>query len=62
MVQLLLKSGSKVNCGSKNGLTAMHLAAQEDHIHIAEELVQYRSDTDPETKVRRGGGLLFAQH
>lgn len=29
----------------------MHLAAQEDHVPVAEVLVEYKAQIDPETKV-----------
>lgn len=35
----------------QNGLTPMHLAAQEDHVPVAEVLVEYKAQIDPETKV-----------
>lgn len=34
----------------KNGLTPMHLAAQEDRVAVAEILCKYDSDTDTHTK------------
>lgn len=37
---------------SQNGLTPLHLAAQEDHVNVAECLVKYGSSIDPQTKVR----------
>ena len=36
----------------QNGLTPMHLAAQEDKVPVAEILVKYGSQTDTQTKVR----------
>ena len=35
----------------QNGLTPMHLAAQEDKVPVAEVLVKYGSHIDPQTKV-----------
>lgn len=35
----------------QNGLTPMHLAAQEDKVNVAEVLVKYGSEIDPQTKV-----------
>ena len=35
----------------QNGLTPMHLAAQEDKVPVAEILVKYGSQTDTQTKV-----------
>lgn len=52
MVKLLLSRGADANCRAKNGLTAMHLAAQEDHVPVAEVLVQHNAPIDPQTKVR----------
>jgi len=41
-------------CGVfQNGLTSMHLAAQEDKVAVAEVLVKYGSQIDPQTKVWR---------
>ncbi len=34
----------------QNGLTPMHLAAQEDKVPVAEVLVKYGSEIDPQTK------------
>jgi ankyrin len=52
MVGLLLEHAAEVNVRSKNGLTALHLAAQEDAVPVAEILLRYRADIDPQTKVR----------
>ena len=35
----------------QNGLTPVHLAAQEDKVNVAEVLVKYGSEIDPQTKV-----------
>jgi hypothetical protein len=35
----------------QNGLTPVHLAAQEDKVNVAEVLVKYESEIDPQTKV-----------
>ena len=51
MAELLLQRGANVNCQSKNFLTPMHLAAQEDQVPVAEILVRYNSEIDPQTKV-----------
>lgn len=51
LVSILLESKAKVNHQSKNGLTAMHLAAQEDHVPVAEVLVKHQAEIDPQTKV-----------
>ena len=51
MVSLLLEHKAHVNGRAKNGLTSMHLAAQEDHVPVAEILVQYNATIDPQTKV-----------
>lgn len=34
----------------QNGLTPMHLAAQEDKVPVAEVLVKYGAEIDPQTK------------
>lgn len=52
MVKLLFSRGADANCRAKNGLTAMHLAAQEDHVPVAEVLVKHNAQIDPQTKVR----------
>ena len=51
MVSLLLEHKADVNFRAKNGLTPMHLAAQEDHVPVAEILVKYDAEIDPQTKV-----------
>ena len=51
MVALLLEHSAEVNSHARNGLTPMHLAAQEDGVPTAEILVQYHADIDPQTKV-----------
>jgi len=51
VAELLLQRGANVNCRSKNHLTPMHLAAQEDQVPVAEILVRYKSEIDPQTKV-----------
>jgi len=51
VAELLLQRGANVNCRSKNLLTPMHLAAQEDQVPVAEILVRYKSEIDPQTKV-----------
>ena len=35
---------------SQNGLTPMHLCAQEDHVNVAEILCKYDAAIDPTTK------------
>jgi len=51
MVLLLLEHAADVDCRAKNGLTPLHLAAQEDGVPVAEILVQYKAEIDPQTKV-----------
>ena len=34
----------------QNGLTPLHLAAQEDKVNVAEVLVKYSTEIDPQTK------------
>lgn len=36
---------------SQNGLTALHLAAQDDHVPVAQALIDARAELDPSTKV-----------
>jgi len=52
MVGLLLERGAGANLQSKNGLTALHLAAQDDRTAIARLLTRYAADVDAQTKVR----------
>lgn len=40
----------KVGATAKNGLTPMHLCAQEDRVNVAEELVKEHAAIDPQTK------------
>ena len=61
MVSLLLEHGAEVNCRSKNALTPMHLAAQEDRVPAAEVLVKYESEIDAQTKVRCDSSILSSQ-
>lgn len=51
MVSLLLEHDAEANCKAKNGLTPLHLAAQEDGVPVAEILVKYGSQIDSQTKV-----------
>ena len=53
MVALLLGPAGKAdsNGRAKNALTPMHLAAQEDHVHVAEVLIQHQGQVEPQTKV-----------
>lgn len=40
MCSLLLEHGADVNHQAKNGLSALHLAAQEDRVTVAQLLVK----------------------
>lgn len=51
MVMLLLERGAEVNWRAKNGLTPLHLAAQEDAVAIAELMTKFDVQIDPHTKV-----------
>lgn len=51
MVNLLLEHGAGTDSGAVNGLRPLHLAAQEDHVPIAEVLVNNEAEIDPQTKV-----------
>jgi len=51
MTALLLGNKVSVDCHAKNGLTALHLAAQEDHVDVARVLVDNSCTIDPHTKV-----------
>ena len=54
MVGLLLERGAGANVQSKNGLTALHLAAQDDRTPIARLLTRYGAIIDPQTKASCG--------
>jgi len=49
---MLLNNGANPNCKAKNGLTPMHLCAQEDKVNVAEILEQRGAAIDPQTNVR----------
>ena len=53
MVSLLIDHGANVNAKAKNGLTPMHLCAQEDKVPVAAILAKSKADIDPQTKVGR---------
>ena len=36
MASMLLEQGADVNAAARNGLTPMHLCAQEDRVNVAE--------------------------
>ena len=50
MTNLLLDHEANSNATSKNGLTPLHLCAQEDKVNCAAILVQYKANIDPQTK------------
>jgi len=50
---LLLERGAEVNWRAKNGLTPLHLAAQEDAVPIAELMAKFELQIDPHTKVNQ---------
>lgn len=51
MAAALIEHGAHVNARAKNGLTPMHLCAQEDRVNVAQILVEHGADIDPQTKV-----------
>jgi len=53
MLALLLGPAGNVDVNSqaKNGLTVLHLAAQENHLPIAQVLLQHSCTIDLQTKV-----------
>ncbi|MFH4982866.1 hypothetical protein AB6A40_009575 [Gnathostoma spinigerum] len=50
MCALLIENNANVQAQAKNGLTPMHLCAQEDHVNVAEELVRHGASIDSQTK------------
>lgn len=56
MVNILLQKGASVTSRTKNGLTALHMAAQGDHVECASVLLFYKAPIDAVTKVSK---LLF---
>ena len=50
MVNLLLSYNASVDSAAKNGLTAMHLCAQEDRVGVAAILKDHGANVDPVTK------------
>lgn len=50
MVALLIQHHSNVNAKSKNGLTPMHLCAQNDRVNVASILAKNNADISPQTK------------
>ena len=49
----MIDHGANVNAKAKNGLTPMHLCAQEDKVAVAGILAKSKADIDPQTKVSR---------
>jgi len=60
MLALLLGPAGKVPVNSQayNGLSALHLAAQEDHLALAQVLVDHSCTIDLQTKVRLSAFLV----
>jgi ankyrin len=50
MVNLLHSYNAVVDVGAKNGLTPMHLCAQEDRVGVATILKDHGASIDPSTK------------
>lgn len=51
MAKMLIEHEADVNASAKNGLTPMHLCAQEDKVPVAEILANSGSKLDPQTNV-----------
>ena len=51
MATLLLDHSADPGSASKNGLTPLHLCAQEDKVNCAAVLVKCGAQIDPQTKV-----------
>ena len=60
MLALLLGPAGKVpvNSQAHNGLSALHLAAQEDHLALAQVLVDHSCTIDLQTKVSLSAFLV----
>ena len=52
VVDLLLEKGAEVTAKTKNGLTALHMAAQGDHVDSARVLHFHNAPVDDVTMVR----------
>ncbi len=50
MTNLLLRYGADLNAKAKNGLSPVHLCAQEDRVNVAAILASNGADLDAETK------------
>lgn len=53
MCSLLLEHGAEVDQQSKNGLAALHLAAQEDRVPVAQLLVKNGAEVNNGTLVNQ---------
>lgn len=62
MVALLSERGADANCAAKNGLTPLHLTAQEDHVSVAQVLVGHKAKIDPQTKVSFETNSIFSNN
>ena len=51
MATLLIEHNADPGAASKNGLTPLHLCAQEDKVNCAAVLVKSGANVDPQTKV-----------
>lgn len=49
MCGLLIENGAKVNARANNGLTPLHLCAQEDKVDAARALLANRCDVNSQT-------------
>ena len=47
---MLIENGADVGAKANNGLTAMHLCAQEDRVPVAEVLHNHGADVNAKTK------------
>lgn len=59
MVQLLLDAGSDTTATTRDGYSALHLAAKEESEEIVATLLERGASSDLKTKVRSDRFFLF---
>ena len=62
---MLIENGADVGAKANNGLTAMHLCAQEDRVPVAEVLHTHGADVNAKTKAgyskKKKKSILFLE-